>query len=311
MKQRYRFLSLLLAVLIAAPGCASRQEAFSSQPSSSSEESVSSSEEESLPPDGESSEAEESTPEERPALSMTADFLTLASLSNESVTWGPGVQVDEDNRSIACVDLQKKYGDAYGAYFIGPKEQKTVTLTFDQGYENGYTASILDTLKEKNVTAVFFLTGHYLRTQPELVQRMIDEGHIIGSHSDSHKVYCRELSLEESYQDALGMQEALRSDYGYEMRLFRFPEGEFSEQSLGLMQSLGYKSVFWSFAYADWDPNNQPEKSAALEKILKFLHPGEIMLLHSVSSTNASLLGELIDEIRARGYEIGPFEEIR
>ena len=309
MKQTKAAALFLALALLSQTACASRGEAFSSEPSSlEPSESVS----QPTRPDeiGDPSLPEDSEPESRPALSMTADFLKIGELSAEGVTWGPGTQTDEDNRSTACTGLQEKYGESYGAYFIAPKEQNTVTLSFDQGYENGYTSVILDTLKEKDVTAVFFLTGHYLRTQPELVQRMIDEGHIIGNHSDSHKVYCSELSIEESYEDALYMQEALRNDYNYEMRLFRFPEGEFSEQSLALMQALGYKSLFWSFAYADWDPSNQPTQEAAMEKILKYLHPGEIMLLHSVSSTNAAILGDLIDEIRARGFEVAPFEEI-
>lgn len=157
--------------------------------------------------------------------------------------------------------------------------------------------------------AVFFLTGHYVRSQPELVQRMIDEGHILGNHSDSHKVYCKDLSIEDSAADAIWMQNYLRENFGYEMRLFRFPEGEFSEQSLALMQQMGYKSLFWSFAYNDWDPNNQPDPAAARARIEKFLHPGEIMLLHSVSATNAQILPEVIDLIREKGYTIGPHSD--
>ena len=240
--------------------------------------------------------------EELPPLSMEADFEAVAEKSGDSVPWGPGVFKDDLGRSTACIDLQQKYQD-YNAYFIAPAEGNTVTLTFDQGYENGYTAPILDALKEKNVQAIFFLTGHYVRTQPELIQRMIDEGHILGSHSDAHAVYCKDISIEESYNDAKWMQDHLRENYDYEMRLFRFPEGEFSEQSLELLRQMGYKSVFWSFAYADWNVNDQPEPAAAIEKITDFLHPGEIMLLHSVSSTNAEILPELIDIIREKGFE--------
>lgn len=249
----------------------------------------------------------EEDPEELPALSMNADFLEIEKMDSESVLWGPGTFKDDKNRSTACIDLQEKYGQ-YNAYFIGPEDSDTVTLTFDQGYENGYTAPILDALKEKNAKAVFFLTGHYVRTQPELVQRMIDEGHILGSHSDSHKVYCKDLSIEESFNDAKWMQDYLRDNFGYEMRLFRFPEGVFSPQSLALMQQMGYQSIFWSFAYADWNVDNQPEPAAAIEKITDFIHPGEIMLLHSVSKTNAEILPQVIDIIREKGLEIAPFE---
>jgi len=315
MNRKTAFALLLAVCLLWQAGCTTRRDLHGSGtvPASSGEPAASAASEgpsEPEPPSEEPSSQEEapSEPESRPALSMTANVPALAAVTNELVTWGPGLQQDpETGRSVACEGLQKQYGETYGAYFIGPADSSTVTITFDQGYENGYTAQILDTLKEKNVKAVFFLTGHYVRTEKELVQRMIDEGHILGNHSDRHKVYCSDLTVEESIEDAMTMQNILRDEFGYEMRLFRFPEGAFSEQSLQLIQELGYRSVFWSFAYADWDPNNQPEPAAALERITKYLHPGEIMLLHSVSSTNASILGEVIDAARAKGYEVGPF----
>ena len=244
-----------------------------------------------------------------PALAMSADFLQIGTLSNKSVLWGPGTHQDALGRSTDCIGLQDQY-EKYGAYFIAPETEKTITLSFDQGYENGYTTPILDALKEKGVRAIFFLTGHYVRSQPELVQRMIDEGHILGNHSDSHKVYCEELDIEGSFEDAKWMQDYLRDNFNYEMRLFRFPEGKFSEQSLALMQQMGYKSVFWSFAYSDWDVKKQPTPAAAMEKITKYLHPGEIRLLRSVSSTNAEILPQLIDTIREKGYTVAPFEAI-
>jgi peptidoglycan-N-acetylmuramic acid deacetylase len=243
------------------------------------------------------------------ALAMSADFLEIGALSNTLVTWGPGTQRDEFNRSAACVQLQEQYGH-YNADFIGPNE-KRVTLTFDEGYENGYTASILDTLKEKNVQAIFFLTGYYVRSQHELIQRMIDEGHILGNHSDSHKVYANELNLQESFDDAKYMQDYLRKNFNYEMRLFRFPEGAFCEQSLALIQQMGYRSLFWSFAYADWDPNNQMGVEAAMKKITPAIHPGEIMLLHTAGPDNAQLLPGLIDQLREQGYEIGPYDALK
>ena len=253
-------------------------------------------------------EIEEESVELAP-LAMTADFEALKEINSDSVLWGPGVHKDEQGRSTACVDLQEKYGK-YDAFFIAPAETNSITLSFDQGYENGYTAPILDALKEKEVKAIFFLTGHYVRTQPELVQRMIDEGHILGSHSDAHAVYCKDLTPEQSFEDAMWMQQHLRDNFDYEMRIFRFPEGEFSEQSLALMQQLGYKSVFWSFAYNDWNINAQPVPAEAKEKIISFLHPGEIMLLHSVSSTNAEILPEIIDAIIEKGYDLTPFTEL-
>ncbi len=323
MKKKILLALLLCLCLALQTACARRNlKAAAETPappesSSVSEEPSSEPEPESEPeeapeePSSQEESSEEPSQDTREALPMVADVGTLADASTELVPWGPGLQQDpQTGRSVACEALQKQYGEPYGAYFIGPADAGTVTVTFDQGYENGYTASILDTLKEKNVRAIFFLTGHYVRTEPELVQRMIDEGHVLGSHSDKHKIYCHDLTVEESIEDAMTMQTILRDQFGYEMRLFRFPEGAFSRQSLELMQSLGYHSVFWSFAYADWDVNNQPDPAAALEKITKYLHPGEIMLLHSVSSTNASILGSVIDAARAAGYEVGPFPEL-
>ena len=168
------------------------------------------------------------------------------------------------------------------------------------GHDTDYYRCISPTAYLKIAETACFIASE---TEGMLIQRMIDEGHILGSHSDAHAVYCKDISIEESYNDAKWMQDHLRENYGYEMRLFRFPEGEFSEQSLELLRQMGYKSVFWSFAYADWNVNDQPEPAAAIEKITDFLHPGEIMLLHSVSSTNAEILPELIDIIREKGFE--------
>lgn len=321
MKRNLFFLAavaLLLAATLVISGCAAcSRNLESSMPPSSS---VVPNPLPSTPPPGSSSSlpgsssvpgssSSRATSSDLPALAMSADFLQIGTLSNKSVLWGPGTHQDSLGRSTDCIALQEKY-KGFDAYFIAPETENTVTLSFDQGYENGYTAPILDALKEKGVRAIFFLTGHYVRSQPELVQRMIDEGHILGNHSDSHKVYCKELDIEQSFEDAKWMQDYLRDHFDYEMRLFRFPEGEFSEQSLALMQQMGYKSMFWSFAYKDWDVNNQPTAAAAMEKITKFLHPGEIMLLHSVSKTNAEILPELIDTIRSKGFVAAPFSAI-
>lgn len=306
---------LLLALVLINSGCAacSRDLTSSSIPPSSSmvpNPVPSVPPENSSNPSSENDEDEPNSSSELPALAMSADFLQIGTLDTTQVLWGPGIAQDALGRSTACINLQKQY-EKYDAFFIAPEDSNTVTLTFDQGYENGYTTPILDTLKEKGVRAVFFLTGHYVRSQPELVQRMIDDGHILGNHSDSHKVYCQDLSIEDSFADAKWMQDYLRDNFNYEMRLFRFPEGKFSEQSLALMQQMGYQSLFWSFAYSDWDVNKQPEPTAATEKILKFLHPGEIMLLHSVSSTNAKILPNLIDTIREKGYTVDVFEGMK
>lgn len=230
----------------------------------------------------------------------------LSSLSNQKQGWGQGVQVDENNRPLSPMTFQEKYGK-YDAYFIG-EDQKVIYLTFDEGYENGYTPQILDTLKEKQVPAVFFVTLDYVKSQPELIQRMIDEGHVIGNHSDKHPSF-PDVSAERCEEEIRNVDQYLADNFGYTgMNLFRPPAGEFSERVLAQVQSLGYKTIFWSYAYKDWDPNNQMGADKALEKVNGALHNGAIYLLHAVSKDNADILGDFIDEARSQGYEFKIFQ---
>ena len=223
-----------------------------------------------------------------------------SALSTEKHGYGQGVQLDSDNRPAGAVDLNNTFGK-YNAVAIGDKSDRTVRLTFDQGYENGYTAKILDTLKAENVKATFFLLDDYARRNPELVRRMIDEGHIIGNHSVTHRSM-PSLSADECREEIMGMQKYIRDEFGVTMTEFRPPMGEFSELSLAVTKDCGLRTVLWSFAYADWDPDNQPEPSAALEKLTGALHNGAIYLLHSVSATNAEILGDFIRKAKALGY---------
>jgi len=235
---------------------------------------------------------------------FSTDFTEIGALSNDQVNWGPG-STSDFKRPSGPVGLQAKYKNYY-ADFIAPDE-KTIYLTFDNGYEyKNITANILDTLKEKNVKAVFFITGDYAKTQKELVRRMIDEGHIVGNHSWKHK-NTTTLTLEEAQNDILENHNYVKENYNYDMTLLRFPEGAFSERSLALAQSMGYRSVFWSFAYKDWLTDAQPDKKTAFDKITRSIHPGEIMLLHAVSQTNADILGDVIDYVRSQGYEFGVY----
>lgn len=261
---------------------------------------------ESEPPEVESAPPELPETPVRPAIS--AQYEDIAALSAEPVTWGPGSRLDENGRPEAPVQLQEKYGK-YGAYFIGPNEGKKMYLTFDEGYENGYTEPILDTLKEKRVSAVFFITYPYAKSSPQLVQRMLDEGHVVGNHSTSHPVGgMPTLTLDETRTDIMNLHDYVLQNFGYEMWLFRPPEGAFSEQTLALTHSLGYLSVMWSFAYKDWDVNAQPGYDKALAATTKAPHPGGIYLLHAVSKDNAAILGAFIDQLRADGFEFAPFD---
>lgn len=233
--------------------------------------------------------------------------IDLASLDTTAEGWGPGKDCDEKNRPYSALSYQEKYAK-YNAHFIVPDSDK-IYLTFDEGYENGRTADILDVLKEKNTQTVFFVTSQYAKQNPDLIQRMIDEGHTVGAHSVTHPAQgLPSQTIEQQQKEITELHDYIKDNFNYEMHLFRFPAGIFSEQSLAIVNNCNYKSVFWSFAYLDYDTENQPDPAQALEKVKNKLHPGAIYLLHAVSSTNASILGDFIDYIRAEGYEIGLFD---
>jgi peptidoglycan-N-acetylmuramic acid deacetylase len=224
----------------------------------------------------------------------------LLSLDNTLRGWGPGSSLDENNRPYGAISAQKTYGK-YGSSYI--MDDNKIYLTFDEGYENGYTEKILDVLKDKNVKAVFFITMSYAKNEPALVQRMIDEGHIVGNHSTAHLSFPG-MTLEDAYADIKALHDYVYENFGYSMKLFRFPMGESSNRMQALLQELGYVSVFWSFAYRDWETNNQPAHDEAFEKITSLAHPGAVYLLHAVSKTNTELLSDVIDDFRGKGYNI-------
>lgn len=227
--------------------------------------------------------------------------IVLDGLDTTVVNWGLGKNVDEQNRPVDAVSAQEKYG-AYNAVFLGEGE-KSIYLTFDEGYEYGCTESILDTLKEKGVCAVFFVTEPYAKAEPELVQRMIDEGHVVGNHSVTHPAAgLPSQSATQQQEEVMGNHRYIEENFGYDMYLFRYPAGKFSEQTLAIVNNCGYKSVLWSFAYMDYDVNNQPDEAESLQKMTDKLHPGAVYLLHAESETNAAVLGDFIDAARSGGY---------
>lgn len=233
-----------------------------------------------------------------------------ASLDNTTQDWGPGVHMDDANRPLSALSYQEKYG-SYNANFINPDTggQKLIYLTLDEGYEYGCTASILDTLKAKQVPAVFFVTGSYVKDQPDLVKRMIAEGHGVGNHSATHPANgLPSQTIEQQQSEISQVHDYVKENFGYEMHLFRYPAGKFSDQSLAVINNCNYKSVFWSFAYLDYDVNNQPDQTESLNKLIERLHPGAIYLLHAESSTNTAILGDFIDQARAAGYEFALFD---
>ena len=180
-------------------------------------------------------------------------------------------------------------------------KEKVLYLTFDCGYENGYTEKVLDILKQKDVSAAFFCTLDEVKSSPEAIARMINEGHIVGNHSVTHPSFA-ELSRIEMAQEIKGMDDYLRINFGYSEPYFRFPMGEYSECALELVNSLGYQCVFWSLAYEDWDVDNQKGKDYAFKTVTDRLHPGAVILLHAISPDNAAALGDIIDYARKEGY---------
>ena len=233
----------------------------------------------------------------------------VSALSGETLDWGQGGDTDEYNRPAGCLSYQEKY-KAYTADFIIPNTEKKIYLTLDEGYEYGCTPSILQTLKEKNVKAVFFVTKPYAEKDPELVRQIIADGHILGNHSVTHPAKgLPSQSVEEQTQEVMGLHEYIKQNYDYDMFLFRFPAGKFSEQSLAVLNNCGYRSVFWSFAYLDYDVNNQPDEAESLQKMIDKLHPGAIYLLHAESWTNTNVLGQFIDKAREAGYEFALYTE--
>jgi len=223
----------------------------------------------------------------------------VEAMSTKKVVWGPG-NIEDHKQPAEPLSLQKEYFDLEARWLLS--DEKKVCLTFDEGYENGFTPSILDTLKEKNVSAIFFVTYDFAAANPKLIDRMIKEGHTVGNHS-YHHYSMDELDVSTAKEEIRFLHDYIKDNHDYTMSYFRFPKGEFSEQSLGITRDLGYSSIFWSFAYADWDVDSQPDEEEAYRKIVDSTHPGAIILLHAVSKTNADILGRVIDEVKKQGYE--------
>lgn len=206
------------------------------------------------------------------------------------------------------VEFQKTF-DKYGALTLDTSGEKVLYLTFDCGYEyENLTSKILDVLKEKKVTATFFCTLDHIKKETDLINRMIKEGHIVGNHSATHPSFAT-IDRRKMAKEIEDTENYLRENFGYSAKYFRFPAGEYNENALDLVQSLGYMSVFWSVAYDDWATDNVRGKDYAIEKVMSRLHSGAVILLHSVSKDNAAALGEIIDRARSQGYEFRSLTE--
>jgi len=297
---------LLVAVLLlSAAGCASRAEGPPDKPQYKvpAYQAGADVEDARVPVPEPTLPAEESESEAETAAGVRSPNLEeIAQLGDEPHGWGHGGPVDDQNRSHGALLFQRRYGHL-DAHFIKPDSER-IYLTFDQGYEYGFTPVILDTLRDRGAPGAFFLTMQFATEHPDLVRRMIDEGHVLANHSVRHLRF-PEMTLQDAMDDVMELHDYVLENFGYEMHLFRFPEGVFNEQTLALLQSLGYASVFWSFAYRDWELDNQPLTIDAINRMVTSAHPGGIYLLHSVSRTNSEVLGEVIDLVRAEGFEFG------
>lgn len=199
----------------------------------------------------------------------------------------------------------------YDSFFVDDSGEKKIYLTFDAGYENGNTGKILDALKKHNVSATFFLVGNYLETEPELVKRMSEEGHIVGNHTWNHPDMSKISDKTAFQQELLSVETKYKEITGQDMvKLYRPPQGKYCVENLKMAQELGYSTVFWSLAYVDWYNDKQPSKEEAFQKLIPRIHPGAVVLLHSTSETNGNILDELLTKWEEAGYTFGSLTEL-
>jgi peptidoglycan-N-acetylmuramic acid deacetylase len=215
-----------------------------------------------------------------------------------------------ENHEIPEVGKYRNMLEKYGAYYADHSGKKHIYLTFDNGYEEGYTDDILNVLKEEKVPATFFVTGHYVKSEPELVKRMADEGHIIGNHSYHHPDFTV-LSKKAMKEELESLEQAVaKVSSQKEMKFMRAPRGTFNEQTLKWSSELGYIQVFWSLAFADWHTDQQKGADYAYEQIMKQVHPGAIILLHAVSADNAKALSKVIKDLKKQGYDFRSLDDL-
>lgn len=234
------------------------------------------------------------------------DGAVEAAASNDN--WGLSFQ-EEGKTPVG--NATPEFLNQYNAYFCGNSEDKKIYLTFDCGYENGYTPAILDALEKHNVKAAFFVVGNYLETSPDLVKRMVEEGHIVGNHTYHHPDMSQ-ISDPASFQEEItSLEKKYQEITGLEMQKFyRPPQGKYSESNLKMAQELGYQTVFWSLAYVDWYVDQQPTQEEAYAKLLPRIHPGAVVLLHSTSKINAEILDDLLTKWEQEGYTFGTLNEL-
>lgn len=241
------------------------------------------------------------------AVAVVVSISIFSASAVETASWGLSFR-EQGTAPIgtAGADQLRQYGAAYR----GNDNEKVLYLTFDAGYENGYTGKILDTLAKHQVPAAFFLTGHYLDKNADLVQRMVEEGHIVGNHTVHHPDMSK-AGKEEFQKELRGLEEKFEGITGKHLpKFYRPPQGHYSEENLKMAQELGYNTVFWSLAYADWNNDDQPSPEKAFGKLLPRTHNGAVVLLHATSKTNCEILDELLTKWEGLGYRFASLEEL-
>ena len=235
-------------------------------------------------------------------------FRSTMAVSEQIDSWGLGFgQEGTQPRGNVSAEQLKEYD----AYFIGDNTGKVIYLTFDCGFENGNTGKILDALKKHNVTATFFVVGHFLETSPDLVKRMVEEGHTVGNHTYHHYDMSKISSLDSFQKEVDDVATLFEQITGKKLtKYYRPPQGKFNTGNLKMAKELGYKTFFWSLAYVDWNQNSQPTKEQAFNKLLKRVHNGAIVLLHNTSNTNGEILDELLTKWEEMGYKFKPLSEL-
>lgn len=233
-------------------------------------------------------------------------FSNASTLSNELLAWG--FRRGENHNQATLDTKSANVIKDYEGIAMGNKDSNKIYLTFDCGYEAGYTEAILDALAKTNVKATFFITAHYLNTAGDIVKRMIEEGHIVGNHTVNHKCLPN-ISDEEIKDEVMKLHNTVYEKFGYEMTYFRPPKGEFSARVIKIVKDLGYTTVMWSSAYDDWDTNKQGREEYGKKKIVDNIHNGCVLLLHATSEDNSKILVEVINEIKNMGYEFKNIDE--
>lgn len=235
-------------------------------------------------------------------------FQTKSVTTSATGNWGLSFQ--EDGKppvaNATYEDLKQ-----YDAYYAEDTDQKVIYLTFDAGFENGNTPAILDALKKHNVPATFFVVGNFLSDNPNLIKRMVEEGHIVGNHTYTHPDMSKISTMESFSKEIQDVEKLYQEITGKEMiKFYRPPQGKYSEENLKMAKELGYKTFFWSLAYVDWYQDKQPTKEEAFDKLLGRIHPGAVVLLHNTSSTNGQILDELLTKWEEMGYTFKSLDQM-